>query len=548
MGSRVSLVERCGRGPKRLAARAALALAVMAAALVCVPAALALSPPLVYWTNFGAGTIGAANLDGGAVDQSVISGADQPEGVVANDQFIYWSNSGNGTIGRANLDGSDPEQSFITGADGPDLMAIDGRFIYWANLAGNTIGRANLDGSNVEESFITGANEPEAVAVNGQHVYWVNFGTGTIGRANLDGSGVNQSFITGATEPFGLAIDSQRIYWSNANGSAIGEAGIDGSQVDESLITGVHAVGVAVDDQHIYWAGSQPLSSAVGEANLDGSDVNPSFISGTSEAYGVAVSEGAVAQISPASPPAFATTAQATLSAPLTLTVTNNGGQPLSITGLTFTGANAGDFILTSNGCLGSVAPGGSCELTVSFAPQGLGARAATLQFASNDPSSPLQVALSGTGGSLPTGPTGATGSPGPTGATGSAGPTGATGATGPAGAPGKVELVTCRTVTTTVTKKVNGKTRRVKAQAQKCTGRLVSGTVQFTVTAADDRATISRGRVVYAAGVSVPMGGGRSLLLLDERLALEHGRYTLTVRARQERRWSTRRATITIS
>ncbi len=83
--------------------------------------------------------------------------------------------------------------------------------------------------------------------------------------------------------------------------------------------------------------------------------------------------------------------------------------------------------------------------------------------------------------------------------------------------------------------------------KAQKCTARLVSGAVKFTVTAAKERATISRGRVVYATGTSLPIGGGRALLLLSGPRALDHGSYTLTIRAGHGRHWSVRRATITI-
>jgi hypothetical protein len=75
--------------------------------------------------------------------------------------------------------------------------------------------------------------------------------------------------------------------------------------------------------------------------------------------------------------------------------------------------------------------------VTVSFTPQAPGARTATLQIASNDPASPLTVALSGTGGApvqSQSGQTGATGPRGATGATGPAGPKGATGSQGPAG------------------------------------------------------------------------------------------------------------------
>ena len=168
------------------------------------------------------------------------------------------------------------------------------------------------------------------------------------------------------------------------------------------------------------------------------------------------------------------------LSGPLTLTVTNTGQQDLLISGLPFTGASAGDYIVSSNSCLGSVAPGESCQITAGFAPQGQGQRTATLRIASNDyANSPLQVPLSGTGGSLPKGSPGTPGQQGPPGqqgAPGQQGPPGQQGSTGPPGPPGptgNVELISCKTVTKTI----NGRRRKV----QKCTGRLVSGTVKFT-------------------------------------------------------------------
>jgi hypothetical protein len=69
-------------------AGAAVATAVFGAA-VCVPSSLAMSPPNIYWANFGgnpttASTIGEANLDGTGVNQSFITGANSPFGVAVS--------------------------------------------------------------------------------------------------------------------------------------------------------------------------------------------------------------------------------------------------------------------------------------------------------------------------------------------------------------------------------------------------------------------------------------------------------------------------------
>jgi hypothetical protein len=94
---------------------------------------------------------------------------------------------------------------------------------------------------------------------------------------------------------------------------------------------------------------------------------------------------------------------------------------------------------------------------------------------------------------------------------------------------------------------RIDGKLRKVRAKGRKCKGRLLSGAVKFTTSAAGDHATISRGRTVYATGASVSLGRGRFELLLDALRPLKPGRYTLTLRSRHARHRSTERVTITI-
>jgi hypothetical protein len=237
----------------------------------------------------------------------------------------------------------------------------------------------------------------------------------------------------------------------------------------------------------------------------------------------------AAVQVSP-SALSFPTQAQSTISASQAVTITNTGLASLVVTGLTFTGTDPQDYLITSNGCLGPIAPAASCQVGVDFVPQAQGARSASLLIASNDPNSPASVPLSGTGGQLPQGPPGQTG------------------ATGPQGPAGKVELITCHTITKTVVRKVKGKRRKVHLTQKKCTGRVVSGTVSFTIAGAAERATISRGRTVYARGASVSIGRGRSQLVLDDLRPLRRGRYTLTLTTRHGHRRLVARRTITIA
>lgn len=97
----------------------------------------------------------------------------------------------------------------------------------------------------------------------------------------------------------------------------------------------------------------------------------------------------------------FAAQALGTTSPAQTVTLTNTGTLSLTITGITITGADSGDFSET-NTCPGSLAAGGSCTASVTFRPANAGALTASLTVADNAVGSPQNAVLTGTGGAAP--------------------------------------------------------------------------------------------------------------------------------------------------
>ena len=239
----------------------------------------------------------------------------------------------------------------------------------------------------------------------------------------------------------------------------------------------------------------------------------------------------AVANVTPASL-AFGVQAQSTLGPSQTVTVTNTGGSPLTVTGLAFTGADAGDFLIGSSTCGGALASGESCALTVRFAPEGAGARSAVLQIIGDQSGSPSTVTLTGTGGSLPTGPQGP---PGPRGATGPRGPRGA------AGPRGRVQLTICRTVTRSVTRHGH----RVRIHRRRCSVRIISGTLRIVLDRPQVSVRLTRGRVVYATGDAHRTADGEVRMMLNRLRPVAPGHYTLVLRSQHGRVRAIRRLAI---
>jgi trimeric autotransporter adhesin len=95
----------------------------------------------------------------------------------------------------------------------------------------------------------------------------------------------------------------------------------------------------------------------------------------------------------------FASQALNTSSTPQMLTVKNTSASAVTITGVTVTGANPGDYSET-NTCPESLTAAATCTVSVTFKPTAVGARTASISIADNATGSPQTAALSGTGAS----------------------------------------------------------------------------------------------------------------------------------------------------
>jgi len=105
----------------------------------------------------------------------------------------------------------------------------------------------------------------------------------------------------------------------------------------------------------------------------------------------------AQATVSPTSL-AFAAQTAGTTSAARTVTLTNNLSTALTISSITFTGADPSDFGSPTNTCGGSLAAKSHCTISVTFAPTATGTRTATLNVNDSANDSPQTAGLTGTG------------------------------------------------------------------------------------------------------------------------------------------------------
>ena len=113
----------------------------------------------------------------------------------------------------------------------------------------------------------------------------------------------------------------------------------------------------------------------------------------TASLTGVGIAQATVAPTSMT----FAAQKVGTTSAPHNATLKNNLTTSLTISSLTFSGANAGDYAQTNN-CGSSLAAKSACTISVTFTPTATGSRTATLNVNDSANNSPQTVSLTGTG------------------------------------------------------------------------------------------------------------------------------------------------------
>ena len=169
------------------------------------PSGLAVDGQHVYWTNLSSGAIGRANLDGRASMR-----ASSP----ARTSRTGWRSTASTSTGPTSTPArsagesrrSGVDQSFITGANDPDGVAVDGQHVYWSNRtlhlrAGELDGPASTRASSPGRTPNWGGGRRPARLLDQP--------TRRHGRAGeTRRSGVDQSFITGANIPEGVAVDA----------------------------------------------------------------------------------------------------------------------------------------------------------------------------------------------------------------------------------------------------------------------------------------------------------------------------------------------------
>jgi hypothetical protein len=224
--------------------------------------------------------------------------------------------------------------------------------------------------------------------------------TDSVGTQTASLTGIGAQPATDALAPFSLTFPAQQLNTASATQAVVltnsGDAALTliAAQIASGDFTVVNGCGNSLNGHSTcsLLVAFVPKSVGAGAGLLTVSDV---YRSQTVALNGTGVAPPGVS-LSPESAIAYGAIGIGLGSSAQSVTLTNNGGVPLSIQSI----ATVGDFAIVagSDTCGASLAPNSACTLLVLFAPSAVGPRAGSLSVIDNAANSPQTLQLSGAG------------------------------------------------------------------------------------------------------------------------------------------------------
>jgi hypothetical protein len=280
------------------------------------------------WNGGGSGAPSGSGGGGGASDvRTVACGSGCPGSVVSlASRLLVAAGGGGGGAGAANSDTSGAGGAAdVAGGDAFDTF--DGSSATGAGGHGGLPGTLSSGGAGGAGSLGQVDGAPSGIPGGPG-----TFGQGAAGSGNLHDNTIGQGGGGGAG-------------WYGGGGGGSGASGL------ETIIPQIGGGG----------GGGGSSYAPDGTTGVARAGIDPSV----TITYGLPVASASTHGLT------FGSQPQSTVSASQKLMLTDSGGATLRVSGLRFSGPNAGDFLVTSNNCQGDeLDPGASCEVNVAFAPR----------------------------------------------------------------------------------------------------------------------------------------------------------------------------------
>jgi uncharacterized repeat protein (TIGR01451 family) len=238
-------------------------------------------------------TATVTKLPGRAVNASLVTGLNDPQGIAVSGDDMFVVNTSTGTVGEYTTAGAVVNAALITGLTDPEGIAISGGDIF-VTSAGTTewgtgsIGEYTLAGAVVNAALVTGLNSPVGIAASGDDLFVTDDYFGGVGEYTTSGTVVNASLVTGCGAAVGVAVLGGDLFVASNQGD-IGEFdSTTGAAVNASLVD-TESCGITASGGDLFFTRSD---GTIAELTPSGTIVDPAVVTGLSSPEGIVVSGG----------------------------------------------------------------------------------------------------------------------------------------------------------------------------------------------------------------------------------------------------------------
>jgi len=333
------------------------------------------SAPVIL--NVGTGTI--------VFSPVALAFGSEPVGTASASQLVTLTNKGTAALAdlAVSLTGGSPGDFSQTNNCGSSL-AVN------ASCSIAVIFKPTASGLRTAFVSVTdnAAGSPQAVPLSGT-------GAGSTGKPTI---GLSPTSLSFGNENLGTTSASQTITVSNTGTAAVPflVVGVTGPDAVDFPFTTTCGHSLAANTTCTVAIMFKPLAAGSRTASVTLAELTATPLQSVALS-GTGVSTGTPAVTLSQATLAFGNETEGSQTASQTVTITNSGTGPLSLTSLRVTGTNPQDFPGTSS-CPALLAVNASCTVAMRFRPATPGALTATLSIADSAANSPQSVTMTGTG------------------------------------------------------------------------------------------------------------------------------------------------------
>ena len=224
----------------------------------------------------GSGTI--SKIDVSATTPSittVLSGLNEPEGVLLNGNDLYFSQTGDNKICKIDITASTPTIiDVVTGLNEPTYLALSGNDLYISEIGGNKVSKIDITTTlpATATDVVTGLNLPLGLEINGNDLYIVEVDANKVSKIDVTATlpTTATDVVTGLTKPLLLELNGNDLYITETNANKVSKIDITATlpTTATDVITELGSSGSLVSDGNYLYFSDSSSSGLSGEGKI----------------------------------------------------------------------------------------------------------------------------------------------------------------------------------------------------------------------------------------------------------------------------------------